>query len=482
MKRILLVLCSIAMCFSVASCARNAEQTQGNGEMPTIVWYVPGDSQPNADKVMEKVSEITEKEIGARLNLRFIDQASFNQKLNMLMASGSDEYDLCFTGYTNVYSKAAEGGGLLELDEMLDNTPELKNSILEGVWNDARYNGHIYAVPNTQIFALSTSIELDKELVDKYNFDISTVKELKDIEPFLEMVKQNEPEIFPFRTANSEQWGLEQKNQYNKLSGRLYIKQDTGEIYRNLDLPEYKELMRLLNSWYNKGYIRKDVKTMNDDTADYNAGRYAAYMINWKPGMAESSKQRLGREKYYVKLSEPYRQQGICQETMTGINANCKNPDLALKMIELVNTNTDVYRLICHGIEGENYEKIDENTIRYIENSGYNPNADWKFGNQFNAYVLEGQPSDIWEQMKHINATAKESPLTGFTLNMGKISGLQNQTTTAVAQLKSLMVCSPDEFDDLYEKTNEVEYESGGKEILDDAKAQVEKFLETKNQ
>lgn len=46
-----------------------------------------------------------------------------------------------------------------------------------------------------------------KDLVEKYNFDYKSVQTLKDLEPYLETLKENEPGITPVLDIVSPNWG-----------------------------------------------------------------------------------------------------------------------------------------------------------------------------------------------------------------------------------------------------------------------------------
>ena len=56
------------------------------------------------------------------------------------------------------------------------------------------------------------------------------------------------------------------------------------------------------------------------------------------------------------------------------------------------------------------------------EKSGYAPNSDWQFGNQFNAILTEGMDDDVWERTKKINDESLDNPLAGFHLDKEPIS------------------------------------------------------------
>lgn len=441
--------------------------------VPTLTWYVPGDKQNDQAAVMEEVNKITVPAIGAKLDIQFIELGSFQQKMNMVMASG-EAFDLCFTGYVNTYSTAAENGGLLELDDMLDETPKLKESIPDDVWESARYNGKIYAVPNQQIMATVYAYELDKELVDKYNFDANSVTKPEDLEPFLEAVKNGEPEKFAYRTNyGAEMWLHNKYELYSKLIG---IDKETGEIVSVYETPEFKEGSRTLNKWYNNGYIRKDVVSVTNDSSDYNARRYAVSSKTWKPGLEESFFSSYGYEVVYAKITAPYKTLDFATPTMIGIGRKSKYPEKALKLIELVNTDKELYNLICYGIEGKHYNLDENGQAEYIDNSGYAPKADWKFGNQFNAYILKGQDSDVWEQTIKLNEEAKVTPLNGFSIDKTEFLKIYNEVDTANRQCKELMTCSPDDFDAFYQENIEMLKNAGLDKLVDNFKQQVEEW------
>lgn len=87
----------------------------------------------------------------------------------------------------------------------------------------------------------------------------------------------------------------------------------------------------------------------------------------------------------------------------------------------MINTDKDLYNMICFGLEGVHYTKLDDTHIEQIPNSGYAPNAAWKLGNQFNAYLMEGQANDTWEKTKEINDIGIKSPIIGIYFNTDDI-------------------------------------------------------------
>lgn len=76
---------AVLMVLSVCTACGNANK--GDGTI-TLTWYVPGDKQTDTALVMEELNKITMEKIGCKIDLQFIDNGSFQERMNMNMASG----------------------------------------------------------------------------------------------------------------------------------------------------------------------------------------------------------------------------------------------------------------------------------------------------------------------------------------------------------------------------------------------------------
>lgn len=475
-KKVLSVMLATALAVTLGSCGK--KQTVADGDIPTLVWYVPGDKQPDIDLINEAASAITMEKINAKLQLTFIDQGAYDEKISMIDASG-EKYDLCFTGYLNVYKNAAEKGALYDITEMLDKVPTLVESLPEYVWEGAAIDGKIYGVPNYQILATTTGLTINKTLADKYNFDVSKITKTTDIEPFLKQVAENEQGIYPFRTN----WGVaafvsEGEDHQSKGQGIFEYAEKDGKVVvvPGFEAGNSKEKAKTLYDWYQKGYIRKDVASVMDDSQDARAGKYAVQSLAYKPGVESEEKIYMGDDVYCITLSKPVMKHDALRATMISVGANTRYPEEALKFIELVNTNKELYNIICFGVEGKHYNKIGENRIELIPNSGYNPNASWKFGNQFNAYLQPGQEDNVWEETKALNDSAVKSLDFGFDPDYTNIRTQYAQCTTVLSEYKVMDKGSSDP-ESYWAEFEKKMYDAGLQDIIDEVQKQLDEFL-----
>ncbi len=470
-KKILAVLLCAAM--TAGLCACGGEKQASTDEIPTLIWYVPGDKQESIDEVMAAANAIIEPAIGAKLDLRFIDQGAYTEKMNMSMSS-SEEFDICFTGFVNPFDTTAKKGGYLALDELLETTPDLKASIPEWIWDAAKRDGEIYAVPNYQIVSGSTIPFVFTDLIEDCGLDISVVKEPEDLEILLEKIKAKYPEKYAWRIASGITiWGEGKKE---TITDGVYIDVDDETLTAKLsyEAPDATEACEVIRSWYEKGYIRSDVASAGDDNLDWVNGKYGIFQSTYKPGVESEFKVKFkGREVTPIKINQPYVTRPRCVAAMTAISRTSKNPEKAIKLIELMNTNKELYNLICFGIEGKHYNWIDDTHIKLEQEGGYFVNASWKFGNQFNAYLLEGTDEDVWKQTEEMNENAKKSPLLGFVFDTTPVASEIAQVSSISSEYGALVNGSRD-YNEFYDEYKARMKAAGVEKIRDEVQRQID--------
>lgn len=479
---------TIASAMMFSGCTGGKDANTGKGK--TLKCYFPSDKQQDLAKVNEKLNEMLKDKTDFSVNINFIDTTAYEERMNMNMAS-KDAFDIAWVGYMNTMENCAQKGGIAALDELLKETPDLLESIPDYAWEQSKLDGQIYAVPNLQILADQKGVIVRKDLAEKYGLKAEDIKKTTDIEPFLEKIKRNEPNVIPFDPAYGVNsfWDYDSKTNYSAEALVLCEKDENGKLVKDAngnpvakfgqDLGDTYGKAKKLHEWYEKGYIRKDIATVVDTAADYKAGKYASFVSSIKPGLESELQARHGMEWTVYPVTKAFLGNLQAQSTMLAVGKNSKYPTDAIKFIELLNTDKDIYNLVCFGIEDVHYKKTGENRIELIENSGYCPSASWKFGNQFNAYLLPGQPDDVWEKTKEMNDNAEKTELDGFSFDKTNVKNIVTKLNNVVSEYKTMRqgVADPDAYWNEY-KTKL--YESGLQDYIDEYQKQVNEFMASK--
>ena len=225
-------------------------------------------------------------------------------------------------------------------------------------------------MPNLQIMVRQLALQVRSDLVEKYNFSLDNVKTIDDIEPFLEIIKKNEPDVYPYRKA----WGISPWT-YNKLeefgNTVIFYNYDTNQIKPFWENPEALSAMERLREWYRRGYIRKDVDSQGDDTSLYNDGAYAVCITTWKPSIEKFDESNLKMPYLYKRLGEARKLMLTGENAMTSVGANSKMPEKAFELLKLINTDKKLYNLICNGIKNIHYTMNSNGKIKNKPNNFY---------------------------------------------------------------------------------------------------------------
>ncbi|MFK7697049.1 ABC transporter substrate-binding protein [Paenibacillus sp. HJGM_3] len=407
--------------------------TAGGDALPDVqlTWYYGVAQVPPDQKLIEdEVNKITKSKIHATVKLKPIDFGSYTTKLNTASAAG-EKFDLVWTAnWAFNYDENVKKGAFLPLDKLIDAyAPETKKAIPAFTWEATKHQGQIYAVPNYQTVTSRYGINVVKEYADKYGLDVSKVKRYEDLEPFFEQVKRGEPGIVPFMLVGP----------LTKFHPFFYGYDDYGvkigdPSYRTNFMEgtaEYKQFVELMHRWFEKGYINEDASTVKQIDSRYNGKFAASIEYSMKPGYeAEIKAKNGGREIVGIPLTNVTTTRTSNIATLTAISRTSSNPERAMMLLELVNTNRELFNLLSFGLEGKHHTKLSDNTVKINPNSGYTA-ANWVFGNVFNGYLIEGQAPDTWAVTRKLNESAVVQPTFGFNFNDAPVKA-ENANVAAI--------------------------------------------------
>ena len=114
---------------------------------------------------------------------------------------------------------------------------------------------------------------------------------------------------------------------------------------------------------------------------------------------------------------------------MQAINAFSKNPERAMMLMEIMNSNTQgtqynaFFNTLAYGIRGTHWD-LDGNGMRIFLDAAdrYNTNTEWMWASNFQGVPPATGEPDVWEQTKIINNTALVSPLCGFLFDASPVN------------------------------------------------------------
>lgn len=472
---------------SSASSASSEDSEAEERDPVTLTYYYSGAPQPDGQMVYDAMNEILQEKLNVTLEVTPVAD-DYEQKVQLMINAG-EEFDLCFTSsWLLNYVTNSTAGAFADITDMLpEYAPQLYASLEPEWWDAARVNGRIYAVINQQIFARQSGFWYDDKYIQQTGTDVNTLNSLEAFSDYMVMLK----ETLPAEETTFMTWSLDAMNNIKEMNGWENVSgsdvpgcimsdgSDTT-IFNEYDTPEYKQLIDMAKMFQEKGIIAPDVLTIPSPPRSKLKGA----IMNIAPGNDITEARSNNMEKVdLVGVGEPMLTTNNLTSTMTAISATSPNPERALEFLELLNTDKELYNLICHGIEGVHYTLLEDGLhYRTVENTQYNPNGDWMFGCVYNSYIAEGNPDDLWEQTDELNRSAKASVLMGFVFDDSNIKTEQANCAAVISEYKSTFAAGlyGDETDAKYEEFLQELEDAGLEKVLAEKQAQVDAFLASK--
>lgn len=411
---------------------KKIEESETAEDVVELIWYQLGEEQKDTDMVLEKVNEYLGEKIGVKLDIINVEGADYTKKMQVIINTGS-KWDLCFSSsWTNDYLQNANKGAFMALDELILDT-EMYEKIDDRFWEAARVQDKIYGVPSEKELGNMQMWVFTKEYVDKYDIPYETLHTLEDLEPWLKVIQENEPDVIPLYITKD----YTAPTYMDKIEDPIGIEygDETLTVRNVFETERMKETLMTMRKYYKAGYINKDAATASDDKdqkrfVTKGDGQPYAELIWGK---------ELGYEVVVSPIMETSITNASARGALTAVNAQSEHPDKAVELLNLINTDLYLRNLLNYGIEGIHWERVEvsdeerneadgkpcvyDTKVRLIKDKFRNYSVHyWVQGGLFNTYVLENEPIDKWAVFKEFNDASEEAPAFGFDFHLEPVS------------------------------------------------------------
>lgn len=415
---------------AASATSETASESAVSEKTAELKWYFPGGwPQTEQDRIFAEVNTMLKEKINVTCEFVPSSYGDYDNKISVVIASAQD-YDVCFTSnWINNYVKNVSKGAFLPLDELLVNyAPKTLAAVPSSFWDATKVKGKIYAVVNQQISARTPNISIPEELAKKYAFDPATYVpgDLSTLNPFIEKVFAENPDLYADCNAIfAEYLGMDALAGVN-IPGAILVNDPSMTVINQFTSEPFLKNVAVIREWNQKGWTLStkrisagsDVKTPGVNQTILTVG--GAY----KPGGAVFDSKGLGYNVIQLPAAKPILSTSAIIATMQAVSTNSKNPEAAMKMLELFNNDPDAFMLLNYGIKGEHWD-VDGSgqLIDGPQIANYNPNVPWMFATNYMQIPQAGQPADVWEQTKKMNDEGLKSPTLGFSFDGEPVKG-----------------------------------------------------------
>lgn len=507
------VTCLSLVLGSAAGCGKKANNTIAEDDASSQVqlkWVLGGlgqlkDSQTVWEEFNKKLSDYLPN---TTVSFEVIPYSDYAEKWRLMSAS-KEQTDLVWVGWMlNLYEEAQKGS-LMALDDLISLTPDLIAELPDYLLDLGKINGKLYCIPNYQIMTqLPYGTKTQKELADQY-LDADAVTATFN--------KQEAPTKDDYKIFEDYLAKLQEAGKLNKGVAPSFLDHIVARIgglgnfsenivanavidWRDPDLKVYDELTdfpdkeayyEIVNDWFKKGYIRKDILSLQDTSADENKENgYVLWSHSVFKGDSETSTKKYGFPILSIPTFQDLYIPSTRPSTNTGISKTTVNAQRSMKLIELMNTKkgSELYNMLVFGLEGTHYNKQEGNLIEWLGESAPGNSSDnaygynnWAFGNIFNSYETQYDTVGWNDYVLHeVNETATASPLIGFTLDTENIKLEIAQFNAIKKEYDYVDYGTNDNWRELLNERNEKLKKAGSDKIVEEVRRQVEEWKKVK--
>ena len=405
MRRGIALLLALALLLGVASTA--AAKSPYTLE---IYWIGYEDNETIRKGVEDAINEYIEPLINAKVSFHIVNWDDWGEEALQPLLDG-EKIDLIFTADWRDYVQEITAGVLSPLDDQLEQNGKgiletLPENFLEGV----KYKGVIYGIPTNKELCVPTGIIVNKTAAALIGWDpdADPVTCTEELEPYLEKYKAMFPGRYPYLMENGrwadEPWCPDWINiEGNAVAMKMAANED-GEfdetIYNIYDTPEQEAHIRLMRRWEQLGYIDPNAATY-DYNKIFGTGDFLVFTQPLKGNNIKCMEMYTGNKAPYVAdfecteiiLQPKYIVTTHVGGSMFAIPKKCRHKDIAMKYLELMHTDPVLVNLMVYGREGVNYVRIDENTVKPVEEANWYAlhGGPWTVGDTKLQMVTEGE-------------------------------------------------------------------------------------------
>ncbi len=468
-----------------------------------VVAFAGTGTIPNDVQMVEDaVNELIRDKINVVIDLQCYTIGDFSQQINLALTSGEQIDLMCTTPVGSAqFSVMSSQRQFQPLNDLID---EYGQGIVDVVGEDwftsTSADGNVYGIASYSNKAKDTYFSIRTDLVEKYGLEekVANINSIEDITEILEVLSTDDSIVAPIggkQQIFTGTYGILNDNfdnifYYDTLGAAalrvagVAVDEDATTVVNLYETEEYRKVLDVVKDWYEKGYIYKDAATFNESGPDLiKTNVTACQFADSQLGVETSQSLATGYDMTCVKVIDGIIDSNSMKKFVWGIPTVAREPEAAMKFLDLMYTDAELVNLLTWGIEGTHYVENEDGTIGLpegltSETSGYYLGGlDFVFGNCFLAKVWEGNDPDLREKSLKEMETHKMSPIVGFSMDTSMLENEITALTNAVSEYRPSLECGMGDTDTQLQAFLEKLKACGSEKYIAEIQRQLDEYL-----
>lgn len=413
-----------------AAPAENAAPA-ASGDFPVVrMAYTRMFGTPDEELVEAGMNAILEEKLGCHIDLVPVDFASMQTQFNLLLTGGTDGIDIFSSFWYMPLSTLVANGQVAALDEFL--ATEQGQEVLslwsnEQILDCCKVGGTTYGLPTVGPHSAPMGFMVMKEDADKAGIDVHDVHNLDEFTEAMLKMKEANPDHYYVPAATETYWV---PKDIDYLGDTMFfgvltdpLNSTTVENYYESDY--FMNFIKNVKVWVDNGIMLPDGMSNTNPTLM----SLQAHLVSGTPGYSfdfedncyqANLQMQYGGEVVGTNFGERLITTGECTTYLWHVTSFSQQKELAWKVLAEFYLNPELDNLLSNGVEGYNYVKNDDGTIRFpdgedMTNCGWTGlGTTYSFPNVTGCPLWFYQAPNMFEMWEESDKEAKASLALGF--------------------------------------------------------------------
>ena len=464
-----------------------------------LMCFAPMDGS-QTDAVEEALNEMLLEKINVQADFQWYDAVTYSQTIPMMIQANEQLDLMMFTpvpaaGYQSFMSQ----NQLMDITDLLPKyAPDIMDYMAEYLPATSK-NGRVYGVGNMQALNGFAGIFMRKDMLEALDLveaaeNMTSWDDYKDI--LTQIVANNDvsgignsdaegsvitpmPFLLGGDTFADAKWIDCVGDSYQTV----YADPETNKIVSVYETEEWYNTAKRAKEWYDAGLIYKDAANAQDYASTLiRNGVSFSIVKGGESGATTTFSAEIGTPGLIVPVTSSKVSTGSFQKFGFGVPVTAREPEAALKLLNLLHSDPEVLNTLTWGVEGRDWVMKEDGTAAYPEGvtgeTVLYHTADFLYGNKLICAAWEGEGADVRERQAAENEAMERSKFLGFSVSTDEVAETIANVKMVVDQYKpGLMSGSVDDVDAAYKAMIDGMYAAGFQDILDNYQAQLDAWL-----
>ena len=453
-------------------------------EYPTItVCSVHTASAEANQRISEEISRITREKAGCNVKIIGYKMNDYEDELSVLYHSGQLP-DVFAAFELDSYERWISMGAVIGIENLLKPYKDnLSSYIRDKEWLIAYLNDEIYGIPSCTSDSKCMGFVFRRDIAEALGIDWRSIKTLDQLHEMLLSVKEHYPDMNIIVPHGGRIIPRMIQDRLGNNIGVLVDKRKDSSVVENFYKSEYfYNLCLQMREWNQQGLFMEKAYMGKEDRQSYLAqGDSFGSFLN----LSEISIFNIARYVQYpmaaVQLAPRIADSDSCNMIWC-ISRDSKNPELAMKVLNLMYTDVEISRLLAYGQEGIDYEFAGAGYVKPADNPDYSPAEQWTskvWSWPVGVEIEQWQEEDgLLDHVVFWDEPVKDSPALGFLFDVSAVRVEVDACQYIIDKYENALLCGELWPKNGIESFNQELESAGIDRVIAEKQRQLDAFME----